>query len=490
MTGGPGTLAAQPSPVHTSSRRLSMATLAQLVSRCAGALLGVVVAVELTRALPAADVGTLSLALLLLGLVTGVGDFGMTNVAVRQMAARRDDVPRLVGALLLVRLGVGLGLGAVLLAATALLLHDARLLPVVLVLAAAPLSAAGAFQTVGQARLRPGVAALLLLLQSVLWAVTVLLLGRAHATLAAFATAFLAVSVVQAAVTVAVGLRQTRVTRTGLLPGARSLLRDSWPVGLAGVFVTAYYRLDGVVVYQARGAEATAYYTTAYRFLDVLQLLPVTVLSVLLPLIARWHAGGAHEHRDRVLTLSLVLAGALGLPVAVGGLLLGPAVVDALYGPEYASAGPVLQVLSTAFFPIFLGYIATSVVLVLGAVRRYACVAGVAAVVNVVGTVALVPRWGLLAAAGLTVLTEAAVNGYLLTYATRRLGLRLPWRHWAGAAAAAAVTGLALACLHGASLPVALPAGAVVYLVSLWALGGLRADDLAPLLRRNRSLAW
>ena len=114
------------------------------------------------------------------------------------------------------------------------------------------------------------------------------------------------------------------------------LLQLAWPIGLAGVFVTAYYQIDGVLLFHYRGAVAAAYYSAAYRVIDVLQIFPVTVSSVLLPLLAgaEREAGGEARSR-RAFELAVTLLLAIAVPVAVLGGILAPGLVSLVYGGAY-----------------------------------------------------------------------------------------------------------------------------------------------------------
>src|SRR5581483_4097715 len=125
-----------------------------------------------------------------------------------------------------------------------------------------------------------------LLVQSVLWLGAVLTLGAVHAPLSLYGAAFLAARVIESAVTVALTVGVTDLVFAGARRLIGQLLRLAWPIGVAGMFVTAYYRIDAILLFHYRGATETAYYSAAYRILDVLQMFPVTVAGVLLPLLA------------------------------------------------------------------------------------------------------------------------------------------------------------------------------------------------------------
>ena len=95
--------------VAVSRRRLTLATAVQIGGRVLGALLGVVVAGTLARSLTRGQFGELSLALSITGLAATLGDLGLRQVAVREMARTPERRPVIAGALLTAQLVLGVG---------------------------------------------------------------------------------------------------------------------------------------------------------------------------------------------------------------------------------------------------------------------------------------------------------------------------------------------------------------------------------------------
>ena len=118
----------------------------------------------------------------------------------------------------------------------------------------------------------------------------------------------------------------TDVTFAGTRGLIVDLLRLAWPIGLAGMFVTAYYRIDGVLLFHYRGATEVAYYSAAYRFLDVLQILPMTVSGVLLATAREHRAGGSRPRRGSSSCSSCRprCCCAVAVPIAACGAILAP----------------------------------------------------------------------------------------------------------------------------------------------------------------------
>src|SRR5664279_4461530 len=236
--------------VAVSRRRLTLATAVQIGGRVLGALLGVVVAGTLARSLTRAQFGELSLALSITGLAGTLGDLGLRQVAVREMARSPERRPAIAGALLTAQLVLGLTLALIGLGIAFALMSGAQArLMAAFVMATMPIGAIGALAVSYQARLRPELVIIPTLIQNVVWLAIVLVLAATNGSLVLYGVGALSAAVVQSAITAVMAIRLTRVSfaATGRL--IVELLKLAWPIGLAGVFVTAYYQIDGVLLF-------------------------------------------------------------------------------------------------------------------------------------------------------------------------------------------------------------------------------------------------
>jgi O-antigen/teichoic acid export membrane protein len=426
-------------------------------------------------------------------MAAAIGDLGLTNTAIRQLAIEPDADREVLGALIAARGVTGLA-GALLVGAIALTVDGAPQMKTVAPLVAATLLLSPLFSwlAVAQARLRLGRVNGLLLLQSLLWMVFVLLLAAQHASLVGYATGFLVAAIIQSVATWLSLRSQTAPTLTGTMTRLRQLAKVAWPIAVGGLFVTTYYRIDGVILYHFKGAIANADYSAAYRFLDVLQFLPGTLLMVVLPLLsATWRTGAQHgpARRVRLFRLALTVTMAMSLPVAVGGALLASRLVRLVYGDTFEHAYPILVILLLAFPAIAFGYISVGFALASARTRLYAVTAGVAAVINVVANILLIPHYGAMAAAWITVATEFGVVGVLLAVLARSERLSLPWAAWAGSAAATLCMGVAVVALKGAPLGVAILLPGCVYVAAALSLGAVSRSDIKFVVGR-RHLEW
>ncbi len=473
--------------VTVSRRRLTLAAGAQLSGRVLGAFMGVLVAATLARTLSRPDFGKLSIALTIATLASSLADLGISQIAVREMARRPQDRASIAGALCVTQLTMGIVLGVAGVAVAFALMPEAQArIMAVFVMATMPVGAVGGLTIASQARLRPELVIIPPLVQNVIWLAVVVALGALHGGLALYGVGALVAGVAQSAVTLGVAVRVTHVTFLGTRRIVLGLLALAWPIGLAGVFVTTYYRIDAVILFHYRGATATAYYSAAYRVLDVLQILPVTVSGVLLPLLAsaeREPTGNVPASQLFELAVTLLLA--VAIPVAVCGGILAPKIVSLIYGGHYHSSAYLLAVLLPAFIPICLGYALTSQLILHNLLRPYIAITFVGAVVNVVANMLAIPRYGAAAAAWTTLGTELLSMGFIAAVVATRLGLKLPAARAARALAAAAVTAAVVWLARRAPLELSFVVAVVVYAPCLLASRALSLAELRSLLVRK-----
>jgi O-antigen/teichoic acid export membrane protein len=473
--------------VEVSRRRLTLATGVQIGARVIGAFLGVLVAASLARSLTRPEFGELSLALTIVTLAGSLTDLGIGQIAVREMARRPETRARIAGALSTVQLAMGVGLGLIGLAVAFALMNgtEARVMAT-FILATMPLGAVSALTIASQARLRPELYIAPTFAQNVVWLAIVVTLGATNAPLSLYGAGFFAAGILQAAVTVGLAARVTDVSFVGTRGLMLELLRLAWPIGLAGMFVTAYYRIDAILLFHYRGATANAYYSASYRVIDVLQILPMTVSGVLLPLLASAERAGADPARvKRLFQLSTVFLLSVALPVAACGAILAPGIVRLIYGSRYHPSIYLLQVLLPAFIPICLGYLLTSQLILHHLLRPYIVIAFLGAAINVPANALAIPRYGAAAAAWATLGTELIVMTCLAAVVRRRLGLSLPGARTLRCAAAVAVTAGVVWFVRSEGLVVGLAAAAVVYPPCLLASRAISIAEVRALLTRQ-----
>ncbi len=183
------------------------------------------------------------------------------------------------------------------------------------------------------------------------------------------------------------------------LADAAHQLRGALPYAISDLGINSLYSVNAVLVQAllvAMGAgvtvalNATAMYNLPFNMVVALVALPTALIVTLLPVISRMYRNSVEMTQ---LTQQKVMKYmfALGLPIAVGGIILSEKIILFFYGAEYAPAVPVFCILMPAvaisFFDSGMATVLASAKLV-----RYMTAANVmGAIANVLLCFALIP---------------------------------------------------------------------------------------------------
>src|ERR1019366_6311791 len=286
-------------------------------------------------------------------------------------------------------------------------------------------SGVGALQLVFQLRVKNLVPMLVLTLRSVLWALAVALIYWKGAGMIALAIGLSATnaigSVVQAVAALRVAPRRPRPSRARL----RALIRAGIPLGISGMLIMSYARIDQVLVFQIVGSRAAGLYGSVYNVLEQSSFIPISILTTLAPIMAAaWPGDRARLLRTARLCAEMMAIASLGA-LAFASVAATP-FVRLIFGPEFVRGAPALPVLCAAFIFICFGYLNGNLLIVLGLQRRLVFISLLALIVNLVGNLILIPRVGFMGAAWMTLATEVVVFGASLRLILRTLELPLP----------------------------------------------------------------
>lgn len=446
--------------------------------------MGVVSIAVVTRYLGPDDYGRYTLALMYMQLFGVLADVGLYTTVVREISKQPSRTEELVGNVLTLRLLLAVGVIA-LAAAISLLLPYAPDVRVAILLAGAPLlfgMLTSTFVGILQSRLRMGravvgdVAGRAVALGLVV-AVASLDLGF-YAVMGAAGGGALATLAVTRVLTRRLASVRFRADRTVW----RTLLVSALPLGLALAINALYFRADTLIISLYEPYEQVGLYTLAYRILELALVVGTVFLNTTFPLLSEAVARDEPRAR-RTIQLSTDLFVILGLPLLAGGLVLAPQVIELAGGDEFEDAAEPLRILlgagALAWINGVFGY-------ALIAKERQASALWLnasALTFNVGLNFLLIPRYGIVVAAVVTVASELVILGGSYVLMTRHFAFFPKARTLLPALVAAAAMGGVLWALRGASLVLLVPLGAVIYAGLLWLIsptsrevvGGVRA---------------
>jgi len=474
---------------RVGNRRVAADVGIQMGGQVVNIALGVVTTVVLVRALEATRYGEWATILAAIELIAMVGNLGLETVAIRLAAQEPEREGAWVGAATSLRLAFSAPMLAVFVGVLALIASDSEMVTTGLVLSLGFFTTAvSTLRIVFRLHVRNHVTVAFTTLNSVLWAGSVIAIAAAGGGMAAFAVAFMAVTIFVQGGLALVALRTIHVRWKGARELWPRLLGIGISVGIAATLTFAYGRIDQILVYELAGdSTEVGVYAAMYKILDNAGFVPMALMVTLFPIMA----GLYPADRPRLRRMMQVAIDYLTI-VALGGLALTIAaaepIIELLYGADYVSGATVLTILVAAFVPICIGNVAGNMVVAMDLQRRYIWFAVAGLAINVPLNLLLIPEFGIEAAAWITLLTELVVVSLSLAMVLRRIELRLSLRQIGLALVAATASGLAIWGLRQAG------AGAIVLVAAMTALYpalllATRALDLEQLRRllRDRS---
>jgi O-antigen/teichoic acid export membrane protein len=192
-----------------------------------------------------------------------------------------------------------------------------------------------------------------------------------------------------------------------------------------------------------------ALYSVSYAGVTALTRLPSALNGTLAPAFATLHGAGARERISSGYGRAFRLIVVVTLPPTAAAAALGPAAIRLVYGRSFGGATPVLLILLLAV-PVFaIGGLSEALLTGLGRVRYLIIADGIAAVLDIVLALALVPELDAVGAAIANTTAQIAYGVVVVVYSRRLLvrpELRLRWL--SGITVASGVSALAAFGLH------------------------------------------
>jgi len=172
------------------------------------------------------------------------------------------------------------------------------------------------------------------------------------------------------------------------------------------------------------------------------------------------------------------------LPLIAGGIVLAKPIINLIAGEGYEASVQVLQILMLATGIIFLGSIFTHAIVALGEQKAMIKFYLITAVVAVILYVKFIPLYSYYAAAAITILAELAIALSAVYKVSSASGLKLSHVIFGKALLGSIVMSLILMLLDKIPVLIAVPLGAMVYLIAIIILKAVPLEFTASL--RNR----
>ena len=183
------------------------------------------------------------------------------------------------------------------------------------------------------------------------------------------------------------------------------LIIEAIPLTISSVFLLIAFRVDTILLQIINGNVAVGLYNAAYSLMTALMFVPLVYVSAIFPILSRLNISSkellkiSYERSVKYLII-------IGLPIAVGTTLLASPIILLIYKSGFSQSIIALQILIWSIPIIFINYILGTAINSINKQRDTVKTTFIAMLLNIVLNLLLLPKYGLIAACFITVLTE------------------------------------------------------------------------------------
>ena len=477
---------AQPEPYRplqprrgNAMRLVAVNTGVQLGGRVAGAGIALVQVGILSHYLHSQGYGRYAFVLAVIGFFGMITELGVGNVGVRwlnqgEASGRVPALRAMLGArTILALLAVAASQIFALLAPMDAIERQGILLMSALYLLTIPAAVGSLFQ----AELEMQYLSAAVLAQIALGLVLVMALVWTHATLLPLLSVQLAVSAFGACALYIVVVRRCGLALTPSLSRGFRMVLEALPIGVITVLNVVYLRIDTILLGIIRGASDVARYTAATRFIDLATLGSTALVASIYPLLVRVSAEPGRTKLRTAYQLGVDVMVFVAVPTAVAWSILAPAMISLVYPSDFGPAVGALRVLSWVLVPLFFNQVLGAVILAVHRERTFVWISLAAALSNIALNLIFIPRFGILAASVITVVSEVLVTSAAM-YLMWRVMRFVPSLHSIALSLLSALIMAVPVYLCRGYWPLAVVAGGATYLIASYGFGVWRAGQV------------
>jgi O-antigen/teichoic acid export membrane protein len=290
----------------------------------------------------------------------------------------------------------------------------------------------------------------------------------------------LSVQALVAAIAVALIVVQVGLARPQLVV-LRSYFAFGLPLVPTGIFVWVLNASDRFILGALDGPASVAVYSVGYQWATYTLLFFNPILLILVPRAAELWDGERHDEALAAIERATRVGLLLTIPTIVGVAVLARPLFQVLTTPDYVDGAIVVPLVSLGYLLFAISWM-NETVLNLRLMNRVIPVAYfIAATFNLLVTYLMVRAFGFVGAATATLLTFAALAAMTTMFARRGATFRVDLPAAARQSLAAAAMGAILWLLQPSGalgIVLAIPLGAAIYFLTLYALRGIDPADI------------
>ncbi|MFH0785992.1 MAG: flippase [Pseudomonadota bacterium] len=199
----------------------------------------------------------------------------------------------------------------------------------------------------------------------------------------------------------------------------KQLLGSAWPIGISGLFMTVYVKID-LVMLSLFGISPSeiGWYSIPVKIVEMFSLFPMLVMAGLFPIFSVLTSED-RQVLKRNYHRALIYLTIVSIPLALATNFLSDPWLVFFFGPTFVNSVPSLKILIWVVPFIFLNYVLINTLIALNQERMISWGSGLTVVFNIGINCLVLPRYGYLGASWTTVISEVLLSIYFFWFLQR-----------------------------------------------------------------------
>jgi len=188
----------------------------------------------------------------------------------------------------------------------------------------------------------------------------------------------------------------------------KELVKMSWPMGVYLLIFSAYDRaIDSVMIRRFLGTSEVAWYGLAYKIYGVLIQPAFFLVSGIFPILSKRQKNSGDGGVSKIFWMTAGILLVVALTLLLGVWIFAPLMINILAGVEFEVSISILRVLMLALIFSYLGHLAGFTLISKNGQKEMLKLGGIVMLFNFISNLMIIPRFGVIGATWVTVLTEA-----------------------------------------------------------------------------------
>jgi O-antigen/teichoic acid export membrane protein len=188
---------------------------------------------------------------------------------------------------------------------------------------------------------------------------------------------------------------------------AKKIMSAAWPIALLYIINIFMLDIDVVMLGFFKTSQEVGLYSAGQRIIQIFYTIPSIISMSFFPAISRFAHANENIKTKSIMEKSLSAVMLIGIPLVVGGIVLGKEIISLLYGPEYSLSVIPFKILLINIIFVFPSYLISNYILAYNQQKKIGPYLMVGSACNILLNFFLIPKYGTIGAATATIISQA-----------------------------------------------------------------------------------